>query len=73
MARNAERPPLGTALDLVEQMLLGQVRQAREVVEGRIATAARLTPDERRRVRAVAAGLKLGGDLLDELLNRGGR
>ena len=65
--------PLESALDLVEQMLLGQVRVARSEVERRLSTAARLTPDERRRVRAVAAGLRLGGELLNELLDRSGR
>jgi hypothetical protein len=66
-----EREPLEKALDLVEQVLLGQVRTARTEVERRVASAAKLSPEERRRVRAVASGLRLGGDLLNELLNRG--
>lgn len=67
-----ERTPLSSTLDLIEQVLQGQVVRARTEVERRVHGAVQLTPAERRRVRAVASGLRLGGDLLAELLDKSG-
>ncbi len=64
--------PLHRTLDVVEQLLLGQIATARKQVEARVKSSVRLTPDERRQARAIGNGLRFAGDILNELLDGDG-
>src|SRR5262245_42300450 len=61
--------PLHQALDVVEKLLLGQVANARKQVEAKVKGAVRMTPAERRQIRAIGNGLRFAGDVLNELLD----
>jgi len=61
--------PLTTALDVVERMLLREVATTRKVVESTLRSAVKPSPEERRRIRAIGAGLRFAGNILNELLD----
>lgn len=61
--------PLTTALDVVERMLLREVATTRKVVESTLRSAIKPSPEERRRIRAIGAGLRFAGNILNELLD----